>query len=273
MFSTQISAGDRVMAIDFQSGWNQAWNSIATFVPKLAMFLVILLVGWIVASIVARIVRAVLGRVGFDRVVERAGINRMLGSSRYDATNILAKLAKYAIMLITLQGAFNVWGPNAVSDLLKGVIAWLPKAFIAIVMIVVAGAIARVVRDMVTNMLGGLSYGRTLGTIASVFVWAIGIIAALGQIGVATHVTDPLLIAVLFTAAGIAVVGFGGGLIKPMQDRWGNWLNTLERDLPTARRTSGMTMSDAYSESPTMTGEAPPWYQGSAAPTNSMRYE
>ena len=57
-----------------------------------------------------------------------------------------------------------------------------------------------------------------------------GIIAALNQVGIALTVTLPVLIAVLGTIAGILVVGVGGGLIKPMQNRWEDYLTRAERE-------------------------------------------
>jgi Conserved TM helix len=228
-------------AVDFGQGISNAWSSIATFVPKLLAFLVILFIGWLIAKAIAKIVDKVLERAGFDRVVERGGINRMMARSKYDASDIIAKLLYYAVLLITLQIAFGVWGPNPVSAVLTGIVAWLPRAVVAIVIIVVAGAVARAVRDLLTNALGGLSYGALLGTLASVFVWGLGIIAALNQIGVAMSVTLPVLITVLATIGGIAVVGVGGGLIRPMQARWDRWLGKAEEELPQAR-----AMADAY---------------------------
>ena len=127
--------------------------------PKLLAFLVILFIGWLIAKAVAKIVDKVLERVGFDRVVERGGINRMMAKSKYNASDIIAKLLYYAMLLITLQIAFGVFGENPVSAMLTGIVAWLPKAVVAIIIVVVAGAIARAVKDLVTGALGGLSYG------------------------------------------------------------------------------------------------------------------
>ncbi|MCA2206050.1 hypothetical protein [Nocardia rosealba] len=221
-----------VVAIDFQQGFNDAWSSVAQFVPKLVAFIAILLIGWIIAKVVAKVVNAVLERVGFDRLVERGQIKKMMAKSKYDASDLLAKLAYYAILLIALQIGFGVFGPNPVSDLLTGIVAWLPKAAVAIVIVVIAGAVAHAVGELVTNALGGLSYGSLLGKIASVFIWAIGIIAALNQIGVATTVTTPILIAVLATIGGILVVGVGGGLVRPMEQRWSSWLGNIESEMP-----------------------------------------
>jgi hypothetical protein len=201
-------------------------------VPKALAFLAILVVGWLVARAVRTLVGKILERTGFDRFVERGGIRAALARSRYDASDIVAKLAYYAVLLITLQLAFGIWGPNPVSALITAVVAWLPRAFVAIVIVVVAAAIARAVKDVVGGALGGLSYGRFLAGAASVIILGLGCIAALNQIGVATTVTTPVLIAVLATVGGVIVVGVGGGLVRPMQDRWERWLSRAEDEAP-----------------------------------------
>ncbi|MEV5889159.1 mechanosensitive ion channel family protein [Nonomuraea fuscirosea] len=221
--------------MDIGQGISDAWRQIATFVPRLIAFLVILIIGWIVAKALEKLVDKVLERVGFDRAVERSGVQRWLERSKYDASSLLAKIVFYAILLITLQIAFNVFGPNPVSALLAGVVAWLPQAIVAIVIIVVAGAVAKAVRDILSGALGGLSYGRFLATAAAVFIWALGIIAALNQIGVATAVTTPVLVTVLATIGAIVAIGVGGGLIRPMQQRWERWLGRIEQEAPQAR--------------------------------------
>ncbi len=71
-------ASSRTAAIDWEGGVTNAWNDIATFVPKAIAFLVILIIGWLVAKALAKIANAVLERVGFDRAVERGGVNQAL---------------------------------------------------------------------------------------------------------------------------------------------------------------------------------------------------
>ncbi|MDG4830208.1 hypothetical protein O7627_12960 [Solwaraspora sp. WMMD1047] len=213
-----------VRQVDVGDALIDMWRSVLLFVPRAIAFIAILVIGWIIARFVAKIVDRALERVGFDRAVERGGVGRALERTRYDASDILAKLAFYAVMLFTLQFAFGVWGPNAISDLIGAVVAWLPRAFVAIVIVVVAAAIASAVRDLMTGALGGLSYGRVLATLTSIFIVALGVIAALNQVGIATTVTTPVLIAVLATVAGVLIVGVGGGLVKPMQHRLELWL-------------------------------------------------
>ena len=211
-------------------------STVVTFVPKLVLFLVILIIGVIIAKVLAKAANAVLERVGFDRAIERGGIGRALEKSKYDASDILAKIVYYAVLLFTLQLAFSAFGPNPISELLTAIIAYLPKVFVAIVIVVVASAIAAGAKTLIEGTLGGLSYGRVLANIAAVFILGLGIIAALNQVGIATTVTMPVLIAVLGTIAGILIVGVGGGLVRPMQSRWESYLIKAEAEAPRIRQ-------------------------------------
>lgn len=214
---------------------NDALRSVALFVPKLVAFLAILIIGYFIAKLIGRAVDKLLERVGFDRAVERGGVRKALSQSKYDASNIVGKLVYYALLLFVLQMAFGVFGPNPVSELLTGVIAFLPKAIVAVVIIVLTAAIAAAVRELISNTLGGLSYGKALANIAAFFIIGLGVIAALNQVGIATTVTLPVLIAVLGTISGILIVGVGGGLIRPMQSRWERYLNAAASEADTIR--------------------------------------
>ncbi|MGW0706691.1 membrane protein [Streptomyces sp. NPDC002643] len=223
------------LSIDFEQGLDDAWSKVAQFVPKLAAFLVVLIIGWFVAKLVARVLDRVLRKVGSERLSERAGTSRLLGDSSYDLTGIVCRIVYYALMLMTLQLALGVFGDNPVSAMINAIVAWLPRAIVAVVLVVIAMAIANAVRGIVGGALASVSYGRTLATVVWACVVGLGVIAALGQAGIAQDVTRPVLYAALGTAAGILVVGVGGGLIAPMRQRWERMLNTVERETVQAR--------------------------------------
>ncbi|MGW7360179.1 mechanosensitive ion channel family protein [Streptomyces sp. NPDC054802] len=223
------------LSVDFGQGISDAWSAVAKFIPKFIAFLAILVIGWIIAKAIAKVVDKLLRKVGFERMSERSGISNTLRNSSYDATGIITKILYYAILLIALQLAFGVFGPNPVSNMINSAVAWIPKAIVACVIFVVAMAIARAVRDIIQGALSGTSYGRTLGTIAWAFIVALGAIAALSQAQIATSVTGPVLWAVLAAMAGVVIVGVGGGLIGPMRQRWEGWLATAEAETGRAK--------------------------------------
>jgi hypothetical protein len=219
-----------------QKATDRFLTTLAEFLPKLAAFLLILVVGLILARIIAKAIGKVLERVGFDEAVERGGVKKAMERSTLDPSDIVDKLVYYALALFVLQMAFGVFGPNPISDLITRVITFLPSLVVAIIIVVVAAAIAAAVKTLVEGTIGGLSYGKTVANIASAFVLFLGIVAALNQVGVATTVTTPILIAILASVTGVIVVGVGGGLVKPMQARWEGYLSKAEDEMPRIRQ-------------------------------------
>jgi hypothetical protein len=217
-----------VLAESIGDRFSDLLGSVVNVAVKVIIFLAIMALGWIVGHWIFKWLGAFLRRVGFDRGVERGGLDRALGKTR--ASDLTARLVELAFLLFVLQLAFGVFGPNPVSDLIHSVVAWLPKLFVAVIIVVVAAALAGWVKELIQNALGGLSYGGVLATTAQVLILAFGLIAALNQVGVATSVTLPILITALATIGGIAIVGVGGGLIRPMQHRWERILNRAETE-------------------------------------------
>lgn len=228
-------------------------DTVVAFVPKLALFLVILIVGWIIAKILAKITNALLEKVGFDRAIERGGLGKAMET--FDASDLAAKLVYYGVLLIALQLAFGVFGPNPVSELITGIIAFLPKLFIALLIVVIGSAIAGAVGDLIRSAAGGIPAARIGSTIARVFIIGLAVIAALNQMGIAITVTLPVLVTVLATVGGIAIVGIGGGLIVPMRQRWERWLSNAEQEGARVRAQRAQAATTPAGAAP---GEAPP---------------
>lgn len=222
--------------MDIGNALEDAVGTVVNVVPRLIAFLVILIIGYVIARILASVLNKILERVGFDRAVERGGVGRALARSKYDASDILAKLVFYAVMLFVLSAAFSAFGPNPVSGYLQSVIAYLPLVFVAILIIVIAAAIAAAVRTLIQNTLGGLSYGRLLGNAASALILALGVIAALDQLNIAENVVLGLLYATLAAIVGVVIVAVGGGGVRPMQERWETALARYDLEKTQVRR-------------------------------------
>ena len=239
------------LAVDYQGGIENAWTNVITFVPKLLAALLILLVGYFVAKAVAGILNKVLERVGFDRVVERGGVRQVLARSKYDASDILAKLAFWTIMLLVLQLAFGVFGANPVSDLLRGLIAYLPNVFVAILILVIAAAIARAVTDLLSNLLGTVQGGQVLAKGAGIAILVFAIFAALDQLNIAPRIVTGLWYALLAAVVGSVIVAVGGGGIRTMQRYWERAAGRAETRGPELRdqvRASTSTSTDPTDE-------------------------
>lgn len=215
---------------EFRDGLGEAGASIALFLPKLVGFLLILVVGYFVAKLLAKVVEGVLERVGFDKAVERGGVKKALENSKYDASSLLAKVVFYTVFLFVLTMAFGVFGENPISTMLQGVIAYLPKVFAAIIIVVLGAAIAAGVKEIVQASLGGLSYGKTLANVASITILVVAVFAALDQLEIAPNIVNGLFYAILAIVVGSSVVAIGGGGIKTMQGYWDRAAQRAERE-------------------------------------------
>lgn len=243
-----------MQAVDWEGGLDDTLSSVMGFIPKLLVFLVVLFIGWIIAKVVSKALGMVLEKLGFNKLLEKAGADDMLRSAEISPISLLTKLVYYFILLIALQLALTAFGPsNPVSTIVNDIVAWLPKALVAIVIIIIAAAVANAVKDILGGSLSGLSYGPMLTKIVGGFIIALGVIAALNQVGIGLSVTLPVLIAVLATVGGVIVVGVGGGLIGPMRTRWEGWLNSFENETrrgTSSGATTGATTGVAYDDPP-----------------------
>ena len=207
--------------MDFGQGLTDAWSSIARFVPHLLLFVIVLGVGYAIAKVLSKAMSKALERVGFDRAVERGGIRKMLAKSQYDASDLMAKVVFYGIMLFVLKLAFGAFGPeNAGTTLLDSVIGYLPNVLAAAAIVVVSCAIAAVAREFVDAALDTQTYATTIANVAGGAIVAVGVFAALDQLQIGATITNAIFYAMLAAVVGVTVVAVGGSGIRPMQKVW-----------------------------------------------------
>ncbi len=226
-------------------------KKVGDFGLKFLGFLAILIVGLIVAKIVLKAVNSILERVGFDKLVERGGVKQALARSNYDASDIVAKLAYYAVLLLVLMMAFNVFGANnPVSEMLSSVVRYLPNIIVAIIIIVVASAVAKAVKDMVSTLLSSTNFGNILATAASVAIMVFGVLGALSQLNIMPVITSTVVIGLIATVSGILIVGVGGGLVLPMSRVWQEWIEKVRTNAPDVKAQAAASARQAGGDDP-----------------------
>lgn len=216
-----------------------AIGSIIGFIPELLGFLVVLGIGYLIAKALQKLTDAVLERVGFDRLVERGGVQRWMARSKYDASDLLARGVFWVAMIFVLQLSFGVFGPNPVSDILNGLIAYLPNVFAAALILIVAAAVSAVVRDVIDAATGALSYGKMLANGTAIAILVVAGFAAASQLGIAPAIVNGLFYAMLAAVVGIAIVAIGGSGIGPMREYWARTLHRVETEAPTLKAQVG----------------------------------
>jgi hypothetical protein len=265
----------QVLAIDFESGFEEAFQDGIALLPKIGYFLLILIIGLFLAKFVQKILTKVLQKVGFDQMVERGGVKKALSKSKYDAAEILAKIVYYFIFLLVLSAAFGVFGSdNPVSRFLSEIVAFLPSLFVAVLALVIAAAIAAAVKDLLSNMLGGLSFGTAVANAASLFILALGVFFALGELGIAPLIVGGIFYALLALIFIPPIIAFGVGGIDParetirdMQSKGKVKANEVKREA----RSSGNDVDDEEGMPPTAPVRRPRTTTTTGAPAAPSR--
>lgn len=214
--------------IEYRQGIEEAWANVATFVPKLAGAIAVFVIGWIIATAIRRGVRRILGAARFDHWVDRAGLGGMLERAGWrDSGLLLAQLIYWAVLLLALQLAVDTFGDSALTEALDGIVAFLPNLFVALVIVVIAGAVATRVAELVAAALGTVDYGRTLANVAAGLIWLVGLFAAFNQIEIAQDIVNTLFQAIVYTVGAVIAIMFGVGGIKAAEAEF--WPNVFAR--------------------------------------------
>lgn len=207
--------------IEYRQGIEDAWTDLVAFVPRIIGALIVFLVGWFVARLIRSAVKRILTKVNFGHWVEKAGLGNALGRGSSDgASNLLAQIVYWAVMLLTLQLAVDTFGDSAIQDALQGIVTFLPKLFIALIIVVITGVFASRVKELVLSSLSGVSYSGTMATVAGGLIWLVGLFAAFNQIEIAQDIVTTLFQAIVYTIGALIVVMFGIGGIKSAETFW-----------------------------------------------------
>lgn len=210
-----------MLAVEYAQGIEDAWSEIATFVPKLVAAIVVFIIGWIIAKIIRRVLVRILERIGFDGWVDKAGIGAPLERGGYPSSAVLVgKIIYFGLMLLVLQLTFGVFGDNEISDALDSLIAFIPRLLVAIVIIIITGAVASGVRALIEPAVAHLSAGDLLAKAAFVAIWVIGAFAAIDQLQVAQNVTAVLFQTLVYGLGLILVISLGVGGIASARERF-----------------------------------------------------
>lgn len=217
-----------IAQIEYREGIEEAWDDLVGFAPRLIAALAVLLVGWLIANFIRRLLTKGLKGARFEHLIERSGLDTPLSRIGVkDPSRLLATLIYWAAMLLVLQLAIDTFGESAIQEALDDLVGFLPDLFIAIVIVVVVGAIASRAASLVGEMLEDQSYGTTVSRIAGAAIWVVGLFAALDQIRIADDVLNVLFIALVSTVGLTVAVMFGISGIQAARERF--WPAVFDR--------------------------------------------
>lgn len=139
-------------------------GSIIAFLPKLIAAAVILYIGFFVAKIIRDVVAVLLVKVGLDRLV-----NKYLGGQKVKISDVLANVAYAFVIVPLIIIALDLVGLHAISEPAKNIIAsflnYVPKIFVALLLVAVGVFLAKLLANLLENLLLGLNVDGLLARV------------------------------------------------------------------------------------------------------------
>ncbi len=139
-------------------------DRILGFLPNILAAGVILAVGWFIARIVQRIVTNLLAALGADRLGEKVGISKALGTRTL--SGLLGLIVYILILVPVLISSLNALALDAItrpaSNMLESVMGAIPSIFAAVILLTLAYVVGRLVSGLVSNLLAGAGFDNVL---------------------------------------------------------------------------------------------------------------
>ncbi len=184
------------------------FTEILNFLPHLVNGIIILIVGYLLSALIRWIVRTVLLRLHFEQLADRIGITNALRSLgvRLPLAEVIAQIVFFFLLLSFATSAFVLMGLTAVADLLRNVLAFIPRAISAAIIIIFGSMLARFLGETITTVAGNvnITYNRALGKLIEYILVAFVVVLAISTLGVDTTILTSAL-TILIAAGGLAI--------------------------------------------------------------------
>ncbi|MBU1071019.1 hypothetical protein KKG65_01245 [Patescibacteria group bacterium] len=200
---------------------------IVNFIPVLLSAVLVFVFGIFVARWVKIGVVKLLNLARLADIISTPAVKKFLknASITKKIDDVLGEIFRYIVLLIFFVTGVNLLGLSTVTQVLNGVLAYLPQVFAAILILISGILLAGFLEKVVKGSLGSIDLrsSRLMGKFTSYLIMVITVLAAISQLGIAQPFVGTIFIgfvAMLSLALGL---GFGLGskdLIKQVLEDW-----------------------------------------------------
>lgn len=195
--------------MDIVQPFQTAFGTLLSYVPQLIGAIIVLIVGYLVARLIGAVLTRVLARVGFDRVMDRAGVASFLRRSGTELTpsGTLGKVVFWFVFIIAFTMFASALGVPQISGFLNEMIGYIPRIFAAIAILFLAAVFA----NFVAALIRGATSNEILAKIGRYLIIVYAAFAALTVLDIAVQLTANTLLVVLSGLALAFGIAFGWG--------------------------------------------------------------
>ncbi len=196
--------------------FREVLNDILGLIPGVLGMVAILVVGYLVAKLLAKLATALCETIGLQRAADRSGLAdsmKQVGIQR-SVPSIVGLILFWLLMCVAMMASFRVLGLTDVSVAMEGVVGFIPRILVAMVVVVIGLLVASFLRGVVATSADrvGVSYAEYLANGCYYLLAGITFLAAANHLGLELELLNQMiLIAFGGLALGFALAfGLGG---------------------------------------------------------------
>jgi small-conductance mechanosensitive channel len=189
-------------------------NSVFAAMPRIAVGILLVVLGLLAAKLIEVVLRTMLVRVRFDRLVEKAGIDKALQriGLRQQLNLFLPKLAYFLVLFLLAKTASDALGLTAISNAIGAFFGYLPNIIAALLLLILGTTVGQFAGQMVTQAAesAGIDSAGTLGRLVATLIVFIVAMMAISQLKIDTEMIR--IVTSFLLGAGALAFGLAFGM-------------------------------------------------------------
>lgn len=216
----------------FTQSLQEIGAGIIEFVPNIFIALIIFLFGWVFGAVLGRVVGQLVKTLKVDNALRSAGLEEVLNRGGFDLDSgaFLGGLIKWFVIIVFLVASLEVLRLDRVTIFLQEVVLlYLPNVVAAVLILLFAVIIADVMKKVVVGSAKAAHFrsANFLGSVTRWSIWVFAVLAALGQLNVATAFVQTLFTGIVIAVSLALGLAFGlGG-----QDAARDYIATIKEEV------------------------------------------
>ncbi len=180
-------------------------NDLISFLPNFFGSMIVLFVGWLIARVLRKLVTKLLKKTSIDKLADKLNEIDFVAKSKVDIafSKLIANIVYYFVFFVFVAASIDVLGVEALSELLKQFIGYIPNILVAFVILIAGLLLAELVRKALNTALEsfGIPSGKLIANFVFYFLLLNIVVIALEQAKINTA----------FLASNISYI-FAGGI-------------------------------------------------------------
>lgn len=209
--------------------------SIVSYIPTLLAAVIVFVIGLVLANWLKSLVIKLVNVLRLSDILAKSGLKHFLENAEITqkVETVLGELVRYLTILIFFVASINLLGLYIVTDVLNGLLGYLPNIFAAVIIFGAGVVLAGFLEKVVKGSLGGIDIklARLMAKFTSYLIVVFTVLAAISQLGIAKNLIDTLFVGFVGMLALALGLSLGLGSKDLVRTALEDWYKGFKKDL------------------------------------------